>query len=116
MTMRLIEGGKIVGIIFKERAFPVGGLKGTPMVMPPVAMVTEADVFDGGVRWGGTNGNYQVLRTLGHGDAATVTPSLFDIMLILINLCGVGMSQCHIVRYGSEVGGGECEQGVVKMK
>ncbi len=95
--MRLKEGCKIIGIILEEWAFPVGGLKCTPMVMPPVAVVTEADVFDRCMRWSGTNGNHQILCTLGHSDAATVTPSLFGIMFILIYLGGIGMSQRHIV-------------------
>ena len=58
---RVIEGVEVIGIILKEGTFAVSGLQSTPMVMLPVAVVTETYILDGRVRGSGTNGNHQVL-------------------------------------------------------
>ena len=39
-----IEGGKVIGIIFKERRLPITALQSNPVLMSPVAMVADTNV------------------------------------------------------------------------
>ena len=114
MLPRVVEGVEVIRIIFKEGTFTIGSLQCTPMVMRPVAMVAEANFLNGGMRRSGTDRNHQVLRALRHSNATAVAPRLLDIVLILIHLGGIGMSQCHIVGNGGQIGSRKGEQGRIE--
>ena len=106
----VVEGSKVIGIILKEGALAVGSLQGTPVVMPPVAVVAETNILDRCVGGSCADWDDQVLRTVRHGYATAVAPCLLDIVLMLIDLCCICLGQSHIIRYRSQVGGREREQ------
>ena len=103
----LIEQGKVVCIIFEEGTLPIGGLQGIPVMMPPVAVVTDAQVTHRSVVTRVLHRNNQVGRAVGHRYPATVAEGLLLIVLVLIHYGVVMMNQFDEPRDGRQIGGRE---------
>ena len=112
MENLLIKRTEVIGIILKERALAVGRLDGIPMYVTPIAMVADADIahqaFFASVAFGRDGKRERPLCCSYH---TTVAIGLLYIMLPLLDACLFSSIELCIIRYGSQVGGGEMVHG-----
>ena len=102
-VLLLVETGKVIGIIFKERALAIGTDYCIPMLMAPIAMFAYAHIAHGYPPAIVDNRYCQLLcPTLGrnHGAAAI---GLFHKRRNIVNHKRICSIQAHIERHRSQI-------------
>ena len=105
----LKERLQVVHIVIKERTVAIGAHQGVPVQMPPVTMVTDADIGNQSrailpflLRM--LHGNAQCLQSVGGGNHATVAVGLFDEALTPFYIYSIEPVQFLIPLNRSEIG------------
>ncbi len=78
----LVEGSKVVSIIFKKRRLSVAAQQSIPMQVSPIAMIADTDIAHQSMRFGLYHWDTQCQRALWTVYHATVTEGLLAIMVV----------------------------------